>query len=795
MAKKTLIVACVLLLFGASLYLVRPVFGCGPFFPEAIFTYATHPDPPLENFLRGDLGVLQPTYARSYLYVAYRHLAGMGFDPEQQKVVLALWNERLGVRDSSAAEKRGQEVDWVQNWLNTRAKVLGIRRTYELDSYREAVFYSSERKSNVYVGYYNCLPDAFLNAVNTLSARIKQFGLTSPEVSGWVQAQDQVFANCKGPDPITGKPHLPENSQASAHPILQADRSYQIAAAHFYAGNFDTARLMFENIAQDASSPWRKTAHYLIARALIRKATLMSEYEKSDLATLAQADVQLRRILKDPNLNDFHPAAHRLLGFVRLRLHPRERLRELARTLLEKNAGRTLRQDLWDYTVLLDKFFGIRDEYEPRKILEKQARIFVERPEVREQDDLTDWVITFQTSGGQAVDHAAQEWAKKRSLPWLVAAISKVSAGHGQVPFLLAATESVDPASPAFATLAFHRLRLLAETGKKEEARAELDGLLSGDHARFSLSSLNLLLALRMKIARNLDEFLQYAPRVPTGIAYDMDPLYSTANVWQEKGQEPSNGEAWFDADSARILTERMPLGLLKEAATTEILPESLRRDIALAAWSRAVVLDEEKVGNQLVPILETLLPKLKPHLHAYLSADTSAARRFAGVYAILKFPGMRPYVRAGVGRKTSFPRIDNYRDNWWCSFAPRVEKPYWPYNWYEMWSSLSGPVQTLYRNGEVDFPDFLTENEKAAAKQEWEKLTTVPTAPNYLGHQVIEWAKKNPSDPRVPEALHFVLRSTRYGCVDKETSKFRRAAFGLLHRRYPKSIWATRPH
>jgi hypothetical protein len=56
----------------------RPVYGCGPFVERAIFTYTVHPDLPLTGYAQGQLGILQPTYARSYLYVAYRYLIGIG---------------------------------------------------------------------------------------------------------------------------------------------------------------------------------------------------------------------------------------------------------------------------------------------------------------------------------------------------------------------------------------------------------------------------------------------------------------------------------------------------------------------------------------------------------------------------------------------------------------------------------------------------------------------------------------------------------------------------------------------
>jgi hypothetical protein len=42
-----------------------------------------------------------------------------------------------------------------------------------------------------------------------------------------------------------------------------------------------------------------------------------------------------------------------------------------------------------------------------------------------------------------------------------------------------------------------------------------------------------------------------------------------------------------------------------------------------------------------------------------------------------------------------------------------------------------------------------------------------------------------------VPEALHLAVKSTRYGCTDKETGRWSKAAFDLLRRKYPNSTWA----
>src|SRR5207247_10378617 len=92
MALRSRKLLLVVLLIGALFYSPCPVFSSGPFFPRAVFTYTTHPDLPLEKFVHGELGILQPTYEGPALYLAYRYLIGTGFDAEEQEVYLNVWN-------------------------------------------------------------------------------------------------------------------------------------------------------------------------------------------------------------------------------------------------------------------------------------------------------------------------------------------------------------------------------------------------------------------------------------------------------------------------------------------------------------------------------------------------------------------------------------------------------------------------------------------------------------------------------------------------------------------------------
>ena len=89
--------------------------------------------------------------------------------------------------------------------------------------------------------------------------------------------------------------------------------------------------------------------------------------------------------------------------------------------------------------------------------------------------------------------------------------------------------------------------------------------------------------------------------------------------------------------------------------------------------------------------------------------------------------------------------------------------------------------------------PLFLNAAQEAAGAEEWKKLQAIGAGPNYMSRVVLEWAKSNPQDPRVPEALALAVRSTRYGCTDAATTQWSKQAFQFLHKHYPTSEWAKK--
>src|SRR5437660_3377357 len=71
----------------------HPAWASGVSLPTAVFPFTYQPDS-FDQFAAGRLGVIKPTWHLDYLYVAYRYMAGPGFDADEQKALIAYWTEK-----------------------------------------------------------------------------------------------------------------------------------------------------------------------------------------------------------------------------------------------------------------------------------------------------------------------------------------------------------------------------------------------------------------------------------------------------------------------------------------------------------------------------------------------------------------------------------------------------------------------------------------------------------------------------------------------------------------------------
>ena len=67
-------------------------------------------------------------------------------------------------------------------------------------------------------------------------------------------------------------------------------------------------------------------------------------------------------------------------------------------------------------------------------------------------------------------------------------------------------------------------------------------------------------------------------------------------------------------------------------------------------------------------------------------------------------------------------------------------------------------------------------------------KPVPAPTGATYVWDFILDYVNRHPRDPRVPEALHWVIHVGHYGQGHNHSG---RRAFTLLKSRYPASSWA----
>jgi hypothetical protein len=322
-------------IFLTLLLLLSCVWPCGPGYLTPVFDTNKSPERPFSNFAAGQLGILKPTFRRSVLLAAYRHINGGGLNAAEQEAMVDIWRAEFENRDFADLSID----DAVRAWVARRAAIV------PKDQPIPEIY--AERRWGGYEFFPNCTKNAFETALETLNSRVSSYGDADPNILDWIKGQDAVFMNCS-----EGR-RIPDEAPVGAPEWLQKDRAYQIAAANFYSMDFNSAVRQFSAIAQDKASPWAETAEYLVGRTLIRQANLSRTKESSE-RLYAQAREHLGKIVS--GRGKFASAAEKLISLIDYRTRPHERVQELGIKLAGPGGGDGFRQEVIDYVWLVDKF-------------------------------------------------------------------------------------------------------------------------------------------------------------------------------------------------------------------------------------------------------------------------------------------------------------------------------------------------------------------------------------------------------------------------------------------------------
>lgn len=754
-------------LLAACILLPLPAAASGDD-PIDEFVSRIAPDIDFARYERGELGVVLVSYPRVFLYTAWRAIVLEPKELARAPAPTGGLNRILGPESAGWTDLRNVDKPYVQ-WLQAASGLVGAA---PLPAAQPMVF-----------DLGRCTADAFGFAQRTLASLAERGDATPERRADWVRAQNRVFSLCFGepgarPVPVPAAPPAPLPPSEPGY--WQALREYQIAAAHFYRGEFDQAAERFERIGKTADHPMRIWGAYLALRARLRQAgaELDRVGEPGGRYDAWRAEQQIEQrakaILKDPELAPLHEATRTTLRVAQARLTASDRLKALSAELEQLEHDPNAEDHLGDWRRLAN------DELDDRfsnSVLDAELRF---------RFPFFDWIRTLQHCGRPthpqtpqaacAVEatRALQRWRRPASSPrergeqraWLLAALA-VSV---DLPSdLERAGLAVGPDAPEYWSVQYNLVRLNRLTGRHDKAfklaQAALVRLQA--NAVASPSAANLFKEAALASAPSLQEASAFLARMPA-LRQNSD----TGEVRPALAAQPR-----FAQDGALWLNSTLAVADLLAVARDDRLPAPLRARIAVAAWMRADLMGMSQPALDASGLAAQNAPSLLALAQRYQSTADSASRQHVLLVAALR-RGLSPDVPIGeswipTDEKAMSAAGQDVRAGMWCAIAqppapvPADARP---------WSPAEPPQLAA---------------DLAQRDREVQALRKLKTATGLVGGHALAWAASHPDDPDTPWLLHVFVRSTRGGCVEADNSEMSKKAYTLLHKRYKGSTWA----
>lgn len=716
----------------------RDARACGGELTGVVYTNVKNPELPIERWVNGSLGVIaEGSWRRPWMVLAFRALRGVDATEAQthelgryvsrvfHEVDPRVFDRALPQRADVATELSAGVLDG-ERWRAARAEVVGDRGP-EINNGWESDFALTP----------NCLGDAFAVAAAALRARAGAYGSSSRVVNEWVHAQDQVFGNC-GAQPGS----VPEALSQGAPQEQRRDREYQRAAAHFYAGSYEAAEQEFRAIANDRGSPWSVISRYLVVRTIARAA--QRARPTPDQATLDRAAHEAEVILADPSASTLHAALRSYVSWLDGMRNPAGRAHALGSALADGTTTGPFDTALGDYDHLLDAH---------------STAVFSTPP--TELDALTMWLWVVERGHSAAPNGGANagltlalsRYAQTRAREWLVAVLIAPGAERDpRVETVLAEAERLPVTDVAYATVQYHRLRLLAARGRGVFTDAERALAVLAAHGDATQNTRNLFRELMVGSSRSIEELMT----VGYGLAVGRDD--ATGVITPIEG----NAVEGLSPRAQSTLSRGVPLGVLLRGARARGLPVWLIDQVLTVALSRAALLGDTNGFLAAVALAGSASPEARARLSGLLSSSPEGR-----TLALL-----RALQSGAAAMNFTTPMLDGgdtTGDLWQgrCDRSPTVVHP----------------------------AGFLTARERDAWRRERALWASLGDGPTFMAREAARLARAHRRDEGMAAVLASAVHATRNnGCArGASVHTASRAAFRALHEIFPRSPEARR--
>lgn len=430
--------------------------------------------------------------------------------------------------------------------------------------------------------------------------------------------------------------------------------------------------------------------------------------------------------------------------------------------------------------------------------------------EMRNKNDFLDWFLTFRQGtslGGwskypkeienipaslKAAGYALEKWDETIKIQWLIIAMAKMSADHPRAMEVISLVDRyrekyiteklAGPENYAYPSLALYAARIADGRGEIQLANRLLDSVLA-------------------KKGVLPDDTIRRAALLRAATASDIQSLMQLATYF--KGDDERTVFPELFADILNI----MSLDVLSQVATYDFLHDNQYKAVLRMVWTRAILLERYDIADNLTNTLQNKIPELKEELARYKKAETSIDKHHAALLIIMKYPGLSPVFTTDRQKSTPFMEINDChhnQHNWWCGFDTATAE-YLARNMLTSETAKNINVKIASERKE----SFLQKNAllKNVQHDELLKLEKIGSAPSYFARETSAWMKSSPAwvrllpasagkwllAVRLPEAIHYTIRTTRYGCSQeiKDAKKNIYPLFRFLKRYYRYSYWA----
>lgn len=710
-----------------------------------------------EDVLRGELGIVLPTWDAAPLYLAWRAIVTGGKGAP------------------AAAHAASAAASTPAGWTDVAAQ-----------GDPASPFRSSGDGMN-------CRPDALVFAQGLLQSLKKRADATPARVQAWTDAQQRVFDLCNhdpldvlgDADPLLAPP-LP---LPAAEPLYWRQlREYQLAAMAFYGAHYVQSEQAFARIGKSAGHPMQSWGAYLALRSHLRALQLPDpaapKPEAGQPPRVAPEQVDdlkaLRRegaaILADPALAARHEDTAATLRRAAYLLAPNFHFAELTDQLDD------FKSDPFSDDILADwSFIGFAGYGAARA----QPGTF---EALRARRAWFDWLASMAppTDGveppkkdappcGPSCEHVMKAWGESRAgsgprRAWLLAAL--MSKAPLSRPMEQEA-RAVDAKAPEFLSVRYWLAARLLAAGRADEARPLTEDLV----ARLRKRGTPMPSALNLAIQQRFAEATSVADAAPWLL---MRPLATTTPDTGESAPVPVtsmttrpslDGTLWLD----RGLAVKDMLELARALKT----PSPWRSRLAVAAWMRADLLGDAASAADASTLVEDFVPSLKPITTRYRALPGAPERHHALMMAALRHNLSPDILDGNPDADGTWPlqKPDDISAGMWCRIGADDVSEYFR-------SALDKSLPPL--------PAPVVSGDPARRDVERKQLFDLHSATGFIGLHAIDWAASHPADKDLPWLLHVAVASSRGGCVDADRSAISRKAWQVLHKRFPRSEWTA---